>query len=523
MADEDDDAQQTNLDEAGVEDASVVDPTVRAAPVKAAPPAEKAPLKRAPTTKKAPVRKKAPPKKAGAKKSVAQTAAQAKFPRHSVEKALRVPKAIYDQNAGKPTTLADAAKFTTGGKVNGPFTVLVSSAKKYGFLKSEGGKVVPEDRARQALAPQSETDRLSALREAVLAAPDLADVYSHYRGENLPDDQFFKNALVDRFRIPEDKVAEFLEVFYESMRSAELIDESGERPRLIDVGRDEALKPSGSLGPKIAVAEGTTCFVMQPFGGHLGTYYETIFKPAIKQAGLTPVRADDDIFATGKIMDQVWRGIRQAKVLLAELTSKNPNVFYELGLAHALEKPVILEVLVHDRYGTVGTAPQMRPAGKVLTAMAAVLAATIPLARTTSNPAPDAWSPQPATYGRVTEANVGVRTADGTVLRADVHCPVDRAGHEAGGPFPVLLQQTPYGKEAIAQSARYPGTANLAATDVDYLVDRGFIVVIADVRGTGGSGGTWGLLDQRRLPTAPPWSPGPPTWPTPTARSACSG
>lgn len=41
-------------------------------------------------------------------------------------------------------------------------------------------------------------------------------------------------------------------------------------------------------------------------------------------------------------MDQVWRGIRNATVLIAELTSKNPNVFYELGLAHALEKPVIL-------------------------------------------------------------------------------------------------------------------------------------------------------------------------------------
>lgn len=54
------------------------------------------------------------------------------------------------------------------------------------------------------------------------------------------------------------------------------------------------------------------------------------------------MRADDDIFATGKIMDQVWRGILQATVLVAELTSKNPNVFYELGLAHALRKPVVL-------------------------------------------------------------------------------------------------------------------------------------------------------------------------------------
>jgi hypothetical protein len=259
-----------------------------------------------------------------------------------VEKALRIPKAIIDQNAGKATSLADAAKYTTGGSANGPFRVEVSSSKKYGFLRAEGGNLVPEDRARKVLYPQSETDRLAGLREAVLAAPDLAEVYSHYRGENLPDREFFTNALRDTFKVPSDKVAEFIDVFYESMRSAELIDETGERPRLIDIGRDEAIRPLAPAAKRVSVAAGTTCFVMQPFGGHLGSYYELIFKPAIERAGLTAVRADDDIFATGKIMDQVWRGIRQAQVLVAELTCKNPNVLYELGLAHALEKPVIL-------------------------------------------------------------------------------------------------------------------------------------------------------------------------------------
>lgn len=300
--------------------------------------------KPAPTKMRAAAGRKTQAKKAAARSS-ARAAQQAKYPRHAAEKALRIPKAIIDQNAGKPTSLAEAAKYTTGGSANGPFKVEVSSSKKYGFLRSEGGKLVPEDRARRILYPQAETDRLTNLREAVLEAPDIAQVYSHYRGENLPDDEFFTNALRDTFRIPPDKISEFLEIFYESMDSAGLIDRSGERARLIDVGRDEHVPGGGVVvasPKKVAVADGTTCFVMQPFGGHLGTYYESIFKPAIKQAGLTPVRADDDIFTTGKIMDQVWRGIRQATVLVAELTSKNPNVFYELGLAHALEKPVIL-------------------------------------------------------------------------------------------------------------------------------------------------------------------------------------
>ena len=62
----------------------------------------------------------------------------------------------------------------------------------------------------------------------------------------------------------------------------------------------------------------------------------------IKKAGLTPIRADTDIFATGKIIDQIWSGLNQARVLVAELTGRNPNVLYELGLAHALHKPVVL-------------------------------------------------------------------------------------------------------------------------------------------------------------------------------------
>jgi hypothetical protein len=41
-------------------------------------------------------------------------------------------------------------------------------------------------------------------------------------------------------------------------------------------------------------------------------------------------------------MEQIWEQIRKAKVLLADLTGKNANVFYELGLAHADSKPVVL-------------------------------------------------------------------------------------------------------------------------------------------------------------------------------------
>ncbi|HZD67170.1 MAG TPA: CocE/NonD family hydrolase [Acidimicrobiales bacterium] len=80
--------------------------------------------------------------------------------------------------------------------------------------------------------------------------------------------------------------------------------------------------------------------------------------------------------------------------------------------------------------------------------------------------------------------------ADGTVLRVNVYYPTNPStGQAAPGPFPVLLQQTPYGKDSVGNSSS-PISAH-----IPYLVDRGYIVVLADVRGTGDSGGTWGLFD----------------------------
>jgi len=312
------------------------------APTMASPaPAKKGAAKKAPakkgTAKRAAKKaaKKTPAKKSPAKRASAAQAA--KFPRHTLERALRIPTALYEQNGGKAATRLEAVTFTGATALSGPLNVELSSAQKYGLLEpADEGKLALSDRARRAVAPQSPTDRVAALREAVLLAPDISEVYNYYRGEQLPDTAFFTNALIDRFKIPADKVAEFQQIFDDTIRFADLLDESGPRPRLIDVGRDDdqPIKTPG-VPRKLSVPAGTTCFVMQPFAGALGSYYETIFKPAIEQAGLEAMRADAEIFATGKIIDQIWRGIHAAKVLVAELTTKNPNVFYELGIRHS--------------------------------------------------------------------------------------------------------------------------------------------------------------------------------------------
>ena len=219
---------------------------------------------------------------------------------------------------------------------------------KYGFLKREGGKIEPTELARRILRPTSTEDEIKGYREAVLKAPEISDVYKHYRGENIPDDEtFFRNTLVDTYHIPEADYPDFKQIFMDALEKANLIQKHGDKTRVLDVSEELTHPEQKSarfkkLGAEVAVKAGETCFVMQPFAAPHGDYYEKIFKPAIEKTGLQAVRADAEIFATGKIMDQVWRGIAGAKVLVAELSTRNPNVFYELGLAHALNKPVVL-------------------------------------------------------------------------------------------------------------------------------------------------------------------------------------
>jgi hypothetical protein len=191
------------------------------------------------------------------------------------------------------------------------------------------------------------------MRECVLNAPLISDMYKHYRGENLPEEtSFLINTATETFKIPADRVAEFLDVFIDDLEAAQLVEDVSGKRRVLDITHTPSESPGVSaiqtedhlkkVSKGVFVTADDSCFVIMPFADPIGGYYELIYEPAIKKTGLTAVRADTDIFGTGKIIDQIWAGIKRAKVLVAELTGRNPNVLYELGLAHALHKPVVL-------------------------------------------------------------------------------------------------------------------------------------------------------------------------------------
>jgi hypothetical protein len=82
-----------------------------------------------------------------------------------------------------------------------------------------------------------------------------------------------------------------------------------------------------------------TCFVLMPFDDSFQIVYETVAK-ALK--GLMVCTRADDMPLGRPILERILTGIRSAELIIADVTGKNANVFYELGLAHTQTKNVLL-------------------------------------------------------------------------------------------------------------------------------------------------------------------------------------
>lgn len=90
------------------------------------------------------------------------------------------------------------------------------------------------------------------------------------------------------------------------------------------------------------------CFVGQPFKSPFQARYEDVIKVALADAELDPYKVDLDP-SVDRIIDTIEDTIRKAALCLFDITEDNPNVWYELGFACALNKPIIMICCVSER------------------------------------------------------------------------------------------------------------------------------------------------------------------------------
>jgi len=83
------------------------------------------------------------------------------------------------------------------------------------------------------------------------------------------------------------------------------------------------------------------CFVIMPFRAELNYFYLYLKRHIEEQHNIDCERGDAQIL-TKPLLEKIADYIKRADVLIADCTGRNPNVFYELGIAHANDKKVIL-------------------------------------------------------------------------------------------------------------------------------------------------------------------------------------
>lgn len=265
------------------------------------------------------------------------------FPKNTLEDSLAVPKALEEKFAGNPTKAEELVKAVGFNKVGDwRFQDLLKSSAMYGMTSGSGiaATVALEELGEDIVAPDLPQKRQRALLSAFRNVPQFKEVEAYYKGKKIPEDEFFANTLARHFNVPRDRVAPFNQVFVANLKYLKAFRASGETHEVQDNGSpistdDQTQKEVAEVREFL-----DTCFVMMPFGEWFDRYYKEVYIPAIKEAGFEPVRGDE-LFSTGSVVEQIWEQIEKAKVLVADLTGKNPNVFYELGLAHAAKKPVV--------------------------------------------------------------------------------------------------------------------------------------------------------------------------------------
>jgi len=83
------------------------------------------------------------------------------------------------------------------------------------------------------------------------------------------------------------------------------------------------------------------CFVLMPFKERLKEIYTEVYKPVCSENGIDCWRVDE-IARPGSITRDIVEGILDADIIIADLTTKNQNVFYELGIAHSTSNKTIM-------------------------------------------------------------------------------------------------------------------------------------------------------------------------------------
>lgn len=295
------------------------------------------------------------------------------YPALSFEECLVLAEAIHTHASGEKVSRLTLLKAMNISPTSSSTQILITSSGKYGLTK---GSYVAE---HLELTPKGRiaSDKQTLPRDQAQARFDLAVkaikpfelIYEKYRGKKLPSHDVMRDVLSDA-KLDITDAKECIDTFVVNVKLVGLLQTIAGSETIVPIETLLEQLPAGSDQPSAhtgsveqgagesakGVADGLAkrqpdwqkiCFYITPIGEdgsenrrHSDLFLSSLIEPALSSFGLDVVRADQ-IAQPGMITAQVLEHILRAKLVVADLSYHNPNVFYEMALRHATKLPII--------------------------------------------------------------------------------------------------------------------------------------------------------------------------------------
>jgi hypothetical protein len=293
------------------------------------------------------------------------------FPASPLEEPLGFSRQIFDFGSGEPVRRLTLFDHIGKAPESGASRQLIVNAGKYGLIKggyqSDILELTPE--GLRAVDPEiSERDQARARIKLAIEDIDVfAKLHERFIGKALPA----KAALIDaamEFGTSADAAAEAVETFVVNLRFVGLLVTLSGAERI--VSKDHALdqlpastiptRPQPVDGPASPIITSehaqfeSTCFYVTPIGSpeseqrkHSDLFLGSFIEPVLQSFGLRVVRADG-IDKPGVITKQIMEYLVRSRLVVADLSYHNPNVFYELAIRHMMRLPIVQIIRKQD-------------------------------------------------------------------------------------------------------------------------------------------------------------------------------
>ncbi len=296
------------------------------------------------------------------------------FPASTFDEALEIPAAIQKYAAGQKIRRVTLFDHLQKSPDSGASRQLVTNSSRYGLIKgsyhseyleltSDGAKVTNTD--------TRESEKIhSKFNLAIARIRPFNELYEQYKNNRFPSPNVLQDYLAEK-GYSNNEIPECIDTFIVNAKSVGILRTLSGAERFLPIEQVIEELPEGQSGIKVVqetVAQvssilttaselnlNSVCFYITPIGAdnseerkHSDLFLHSIVEPALEEFKLTVVRADN-IGKPGMITSQIIEHIIKSKIVIADLSFHNPNVFYELALRHACRLPTVQIIRSADK------------------------------------------------------------------------------------------------------------------------------------------------------------------------------